>query len=31
MTTRHLQQYWSARLLCGLTVLLSAAVASANE
>jgi hypothetical protein len=31
MTTRHLQRHWSIRLLCGLTVLLSVAVASADE
>jgi hypothetical protein len=31
MTTRHLPPHWSARLLCGLTVLLSVAVASADE
>jgi hypothetical protein len=31
MTTRHLQQHWSIRLLCGLAVLLSVAMASADE
>jgi len=31
MTTRQLQQHWAARLLGGLAVLLSVAVASADE
>jgi hypothetical protein len=31
MTTIHLPQHWSARLLCDLAVLLSVAVASADE
>jgi hypothetical protein len=31
MTTRHMPQHWAARLLCGLAVLMSAAVASADE
>jgi hypothetical protein len=31
MTTRQLPQHWAARLLCGLAVLLSVAVASADE
>jgi hypothetical protein len=31
MTTRHLQWHWSARLLCGLAVLLSVALANADE
>lgn len=31
MTTRHLQRHWSIHLLCGLAVVLSAAVASADE
>jgi hypothetical protein len=31
MTTRHLPQHWLARLLCGLAVLLTVAVASADE
>ena len=31
MTTRHLLQHWSACLLCGLAVLLTVTVASADE